>query len=234
MDIKAHELFQGIFEIAMGDRRLLATINLTPGVNVYGEQLIRVGDLEYRAWSPYRSKLAAAIMKGLKRMPLSKGMKILYLGVASGTTCSHISDIVGDEGHIWGVDFAPRPLRDLIENLAASRKNISPILGDARSPETYPPLVPCVDLIYVDVAQPDQSIILSRNAEFYLRPMGWALMAIKSRSIDVTRPPEEVYEAEIEELERRGFEIHEVVELEPYERDHAMVVASLLARSGSS
>ncbi|MEM2127477.1 MAG: fibrillarin-like rRNA/tRNA 2'-O-methyltransferase, partial [Candidatus Bathyarchaeia archaeon] len=118
MGIEIHELFQGVFEILMEDRRILATVNLTPGIDVYGEQLIRVGDVEYRAWSPFRSKLAAAILRGLKNMPISKGMKVLYLGVASGTTCSHISDIVGDEGHIWGVDFAPRPLRDLIEKLA--------------------------------------------------------------------------------------------------------------------
>ncbi|MBS7637612.1 fibrillarin-like rRNA/tRNA 2'-O-methyltransferase, partial [Candidatus Bathyarchaeota archaeon] len=167
-----------------------------------------------------------AILRGLKNMPISGGMKILYLGVASGTTCSHISDIVGDGGHIWGVDFAPRPLRDLIEKLASYRRNISPILGDARNPEAYSPLVPIVDLIYADVAQPDQSRILHRNAEFYLKPSGWALLAIKSRSIDVTRPPEEVYKAEIDELESRGFEVLEVVELDPYERDHAMVVAS--------
>ncbi len=226
MGIEIHELFQGVFEILMEDRRLLATINLTPGIDVYGEQLIRVGDVEYRAWSPFRSKLAAAILRGLKNMPISRGMKILYLGVASGTTCSHISDIVGDGGHIWGVDFAPRPLRDLIEKLASYRRNISPILGDARNPEAYSPLVPIVDLIYADVAQPDQSRILHRNAEFYLKPSGWALLAIKSRSIDVTRPPEEVYKAEIEEIESRGFEVLEVVELDPYEKDHAMVVAS--------
>ncbi|MEM3055733.1 MAG: fibrillarin-like rRNA/tRNA 2'-O-methyltransferase, partial [Candidatus Bathyarchaeia archaeon] len=170
MGIEIHELFQGVFEILMEDRRILATVNLTPGIDVYGEQLIRVGDVEYRAWSPFRSKLAAAILRGLKNMPISKGMKVLYLGVASGTTCSHISDIVGDEGHIWGVDFAPRPLRDLIEKLAPYRRNISPILGDARAPEAYPPLVPIVDLIYADVAQPDQSRILSRNAELYLKP----------------------------------------------------------------
>lgn len=225
MDIKINELFQGVFEIITEGGRTLATVNLTPGIDFYGEQLIRAGDVEYRAWNPFRSKLAAAVVKGLRNMPISRGMKVLYLGVASGTTCSHISDIVGNEGHIWGVDFAPRPLRGLIENLASSRGNISPILGDARNPEAYSPLVPIVDLIYADVAQPEQSRILSRNAEFYLKSGGWALLAIKSRSIDVTKPPEEVYVAEVGELEGGGFEVLELVELDPYERDHAMVVA---------
>ncbi len=51
------------------------------------------------------------------------------------------------------------------------------------------------------------------------------MLAVKSRSIDVSLPPERVYAGEIEVLERRGFEIAEVLRLDPYERDHAMVVA---------
>lgn len=204
---------------------MIATLNLTPGRAVYGEQLVRDGEREYRSWSPYRSKLAAAILRGIRNVPLSSGNRVLYLGVASGTTCSHISDIVGENGHVWGVDFAPRPLRDLIDNLSRYRGNISPIMGDARRPESYSALVPQVDLIYADVAQPDQAQIVTRNAEFYLKRAGWALVAIKSRSVDVTTPPRQVYEDQVKELSEGGFEVIEVVELDPYERDHAMVVA---------
>lgn len=222
------ELSMGIFDIIVDEKRFLATLNLTPGRTVYGEQLINVGDKEYRLWSPYRSKLAAAIIKGARNIPVAPGIKVLYLGVASGTTCSHISDIVEAEGHVWGVDFAPRPLRDLIDNLSRYRENISPILGDARRPESYSMLVPRVDIIYADVAQPDQARILASNADLYLKPGGWAMIAIKSRSIDVTRPPQKVYNDQIEELRERGFEVVEVLELEPYERDHAMAVARYL------
>lgn len=222
------ELSMGIFDIIVDEKRFLATLNLTPGRTVYGEQLINVGDKEYRLWSPYRSKLAAAIIKGARNIPVAPGIKVLYLGVASGTTCSHISDIVEAEGHVWGVDFAPRPLRDLIDNLSRYRENISPILGDARRPESYSMLVPRVDIIYADVAQPDQAMIVASNADLYLKPGGWAMMAIKSRSIDVTRPPQKVYNDQIEELRERGFEVVEVLELEPYERDHAMAVARYL------
>jgi len=223
--MEIRELSPGIFEIALGEKRVLATLNLTPGRTVYGEQLIRDGDREYRAWSPYRSKLAAAILKGIRNVPLSPGSRVLYLGVASGTTCSHVSDIVGPEGHVWGVDFAHRPLRDLIDNLSRYRGNISPILGDARRPESYSALVPRVDLIYADVAQPDQALIVAKNAELYLKPTCWAMMAIKARSVDVTLPPQQVYDEQVEGLRTRGFEVLEVVELKPYERDHAMAVA---------
>jgi fibrillarin-like pre-rRNA processing protein len=219
------EQFPGIFRITVESKELLATRNLTPGLTVYGEQLIRLGDEEFRSWIPFRSKLAAAIIKGLDEVPLNPGDKILYLGVASGTTCSHISDIVGEKGHIWGVDFAPRPMRDLIEKVTRHRGNVSPILGDARRPGSYATLVPKVDVVYADVAQPDQAEIVVRNAELFLKPGGWAMMAVKSRSIDVSLPPERVYAGEIEVLEGKGFEIAETLRLDPYERDHAMVVA---------
>ena len=219
------EPFPGIFRMETESGDLLATRNLTPGLTVYGEQLIRSGGEEFRSWNPFRSKLAAAVVKGLGEIPLAPGDKILYLGVASGTTCSHISDIVGSRGHVWGVDFAPRPMRDLIERVSRHRGNVSPILGDARRPGSYSTLVPKVDGIYADVAQPDQAEIVVRNAELFLKRGGWALLAVKSRSIDVTLPPERVYAREVEALKGGGFEIVETLRLDPYERDHAMVVA---------
>ncbi len=163
-------------------------------------------------------------MKGLEEVPLDIGHKVLYLGVASGTTCSHVSDIVGKKGHVWGVDFAPRPMRDLIEKVAKHRGNVSPILGDARRPVSYAALVPKVDTIYADVAQPDQAEIAVRNAELFLKHGGWVMLAVKSRSIDVALPPESVYAGEIEVLERSGFEVVEALRLDPFEKDHAMVV----------
>jgi fibrillarin-like pre-rRNA processing protein len=205
----------------------LATLNLTPGRRFYGEQLVNVEGREYRIWNPYRSKLAAGIVKGLGEMPLSRGDKVLYLGVASGTTCSHVSDIIGVGGHVWGVDFAPRPIRDLLEGLAKHRDNVSPILGDARRPGTYAVNVPRVDGVYADVAQPNQAGIVVENARVFLKSGGWAILAVKSRSIDVMKAPKKIYEAEIEKLREGGFEVVESMELDPYEKDHALVVARL-------
>ncbi|MBS7619073.1 fibrillarin-like rRNA/tRNA 2'-O-methyltransferase [Candidatus Bathyarchaeota archaeon] len=219
------ERFPRVFEIDLKDRKIIATLNLTPGATFYGEQLINIGDGEYRVWNPYRSKLAAAILKGLKNFTINYGCKVLYLGVASGTTCSHISDIVGEEGHIWGVDFAPRPLRELIENLSKIRVNVSPVFGDARHPERYSHLVPKVDVLYADLAQPDQANLVVKNAKIYLAKRGWVLVAIKSRSVDATRKPEEIYSEQAEILKKHGFSILELINLEPYEKDHAMIIA---------
>lgn len=224
-DLSPKRIFPGVYRLKGEAGKALATLNLTPGKRFYGEQLVTVDGVEYRTWNPFRSKLAAGIVKGLDEMPLSPGDKVLYLGVASGTTCSHVSDIIGVEGHVWGVDFAPRPIRDLIEGLAKHRDNVSPILGDARRPRTYALNVPKVDGIYADVAQPDQGGIVVENARVFLKSGGWVVLAVKSRSIDVTKAPRRVYEAEIEKLRVGGFDIVESLELDPFEKDHALVVA---------
>ena len=51
--------------------------------------------IEYRVWNPFRSKLGAAILSGVDNIHMPPGTKVLYLGAASGTTVSHVSDIVG-------------------------------------------------------------------------------------------------------------------------------------------
>lgn len=212
-----------VVEFEDGSARL-ATKNLVPGKKVYGERLFRQGDVEYREWNAYRSKLAGALLKGLKELPISRGSRVLYLGAGSGTTPSHVSDIVGREGIVYSVEFAPRVMREFLV-VAEDRKNIVAILGDARMPARYRHLVEMVDIIYADIAQPDQAAIVSENARFFLRDGGYLLMAVKARSIDVTMEPSEVYRMEIEVLKSNGFEILDVVHLEPFDKDHAMVYA---------
>lgn len=217
--MKPKERFEGVFSI---DKKL-ATVNLTPGKRVYGEELVKVSGKEYRIWDHYRSKPAAAIKKGLKKFPIKKGMKILYLGIASGTTASHFSDIVGKSGIIYGVDVANRVMRGLV-NVAENRGNIIPILSDARLTENYNGVIlEKVDLVYEDVASPDQIEIMVRNAQEFLKPNGVAMIAIKSQSIDVTKPPREIYKVCLKDLEKH-FEIIDKVELDPYEKAHMFVV----------
>jgi len=223
--IEEHPKWRGVYVVELDDGSLrIATKNLVPGQRVYGERLYHYQGEEYREWNAYRSKLAAALLKGLAELPVGRGDRLLYLGIASGTTASHVSDIVGWEGRIYGVEFAPRVMRDLLL-VVAERRNIYPILGDARFPEKYRHLVEGVDGLYSDVAQPEQAAIVVRNARFFLRDGGYLLLAIKARSIDVTLEPSEVYRREIETLRSGGFEIVDVVHLDPFDRDHAMIYA---------
>lgn len=225
ISIKPHEKYHSVYVVELDDGSIrLATRNLVPGHRVYGERLFRYMNIEYREWNAYRSKLAAALMNGIAEQPIREGDIILYLGVASGTTASHISDIIGLKGRIYGLDIAPRVMREFIV-VADVRKNLYPILGDARKPHEYRHVVETVNGIYADIAQPEQASIVADNADMFLRENGYLLLAIKARSIDVTKEPSEIYRREINTLRDRGFEIRDVVHLEPFDRDHAMIYA---------
>jgi fibrillarin-like pre-rRNA processing protein len=229
VNVKPHPQFSAIYQVTLEDgAQRLATRNLTPGRNVYGERLLRHEGVEYRVWDAFRSKLAAAILKNLKTVPIKPSHRVLYLGAASGTTASHISDIVGEKGYVYCVEFAPRALRELVNNVCAYRLNMSPILEDARFPEKYGMFIGGnVDDVYCDIAQPEQAKILADNADLFLKKSGWIMIAVKAQSIDVTKEPSEVYKQEIKVLKNRGFRIEEVVHLEPYDIAHAMIVAQM-------
>lgn len=226
-DVRPHDRFAGIFWTTLeGGTTKLATKNLAPSVSVYGETLVRDDGTEYRTWDAYRSKLASAILKNLRNLPIQRDATVLYLGSASGTTASHVSDIVEDSGRVYCVEFAQRSMRELIDSLCQHRSNVYPILSDARLPEKYKTMVRTVDVIYSDVAQPEQAKILADNADLFLKPKGSALIAIKSRSVDVTMEPSDVFKQEIAILRGRHFDVVQTVRLEPYEKDHALVVLS--------
>jgi fibrillarin-like pre-rRNA processing protein len=228
MKIVGHERFKGVYWVEFDDgAQKLATVNSAPGAQVYGEKLIEIEGTEYRLWDPYRSKLAAAIVRGIKDVPIAGGSKVLYLGAASGTTASHVADLVGSGGAVYCVEISSRPMRDLLL-VCGRRPNMVPMLADAAKPSSYCSLVGKVDVIYQDVAQPEQSGILFANAKAFLRGGGHAMLALKARSIDVTKEPREIFRDEMGKLERE-FEILDAKVLEPYEKDHAM----FLMRKGS-
>jgi len=201
--------------------RQILTKNLVPGYRSYTEQLVKSGKTEYRVWNPNRSKPAAAIANGLKTFPLEPGMKILYLGIASGQTASYFSDIIGPGGIIYGVEVSERTFREL-NPVAEKRGNIVPILGNARKPEDYD-WIEKVDIVFQDVATDDQSEILIRNCKVFLKPGGTAMLSLKSRSIDVTKKPDAVYKREEAKL-KKHFKTLEKIKLDPHEKDHAFFV----------
>ncbi len=214
----------GFFWIKSEGKKKLATENMITGNQVYNEKLILKKGIEYRLWNPFRSKLAAAIMNGLETFPFMNKSSVLYLGVSTGTTASHISDIVGPSGVVFGVEHASRSARDFLDRVAGNRKNIIPILQDARKPREYFAAFGKVDIVYVDIAQPDQTKIAIKNCKIYLKNEGYLFLIIKTRSIDVTELPKKIIDAEVEKL-RDAFEILQVIDLRPYDKDHAIVIA---------
>lgn len=218
----------GVF-VARGKEDALCTKNFVPGEKVYGEKLIKLKNSyenleeEFRIWNPFRSKLAAAILGGIDDIYIRPGMKILYLGAANGTTVSHISDIIGETGQIYAIEFSHRSGRDLL-SLAKKRANIIPIIEDARHPFKYRMFLSMVDLIFSDVAQPDQARIMSLNASYFLRTGGYFIITIKASCIDSTVDASLIFSKEIQKLQKENFRPSEQITLEPYERDHAIII----------
>lgn len=199
----------------------IATKNLTPGISVYGEELIQENE-EYRIWNPRRSKLAAALLNGLEKLEIPENAKVLYLGASTGTTVSHISDIVTD-GKIYTVEFSPTTAKKLVR-LARQRTNIAPILGDATKPKNYLNITEKADIVYCDVAQPTQSQLFMKNMDLIGKDNVIGILMIKARSIDVVQKPKKIFKEEEKKLRENGFKIIEKVKLEPYEKDHIAFV----------
>jgi len=219
----------GVYEGRMKGKSHFYTKNAAPGISVYGEKVLTDDDgTEYRSWDPKRSKLGALYQKRIS-IPLSPDSRILYLGAASGTTVSHVSDILADNGSgvVYAVEFSERPMRDLVM-LAEKRQNIIPIFSDASRPELYFPIVEPVDLIFQDVAQANQAEIACKNAAYFLKDGGHLILSVKARSIDVAKNPKKVFSEEIKILEKNAdvsFKILKTVDLAPFHVDHMAAIA---------
>lgn len=211
------QLFDGVFV----EGKKLYTLNSSPEVQLFDEELVVADGKEYRSWSPLRSKLAAAIVKGLPQLPISKNSRVLYLGAAHGYTPSFIADIAKD-GVVVAVDSAPRVVRDLVF-VAEKKKNILPLLSDANHPERYSSVAGPVDIVYQDIAQKNQVQILVRNCDTLLKPGGYALLALKARSVDVLQPSQKLFLEARKELEKK-FAVLDMRVLDPLQKGHAFFV----------
>jgi fibrillarin-like pre-rRNA processing protein len=207
------EIIHNVFLIEREGKEILATKSRYG--SHYGER--KIG--EFREWIPSRSKLAAMFLKG-HIVDIKPNWKVLYLGAASGTTVSHLADIV-DEGIIYAVEYSAKPFAKFLQ-LAEERRNIIPLLEDASTPWKFNGIVEKVDLIYQDIAQKSQIEIFFANADMFLKKDGEGLIMVKARSIDSTAEPEVVFERVIEELKSR-FKVIAHGSLEPFHKDHIFV-----------
>ncbi|EFA82831.1 fibrillarin [Heterostelium album PN500] len=225
--VEKHPRYEGVF-LVQGKEESFATLNSTIGESVYGEKRVSVEvgteKKEYRIWNPFRSKIAAALHRGIENIYIRPGCKVLYLGAASGTTVSHVSDVVGPEGVVYGVELSARSGRDLI-GMAKKRTNVIPIIEDARHPHKYRMLIGMVDVLFADVAQPNQAQIVSQNAAYFLKNDGHFIISIKANCIDSTAPTDVVVAKEVEKLKAEKLKPQQLLKnLDPYERHHALVV----------
>ncbi|MHA1932230.1 MAG: fibrillarin-like rRNA/tRNA 2'-O-methyltransferase [Promethearchaeota archaeon] len=223
IEIKNHPKFYNVFISGSKEKLRLYTRNRDKGYRVYGERLIQYKETEYREWDPFRSKLAALILENPTNNFLSEDLNCLYLGASSGTTISHLSDIVTN-GIIYGIEFADRSIRQLIQN-TSHRKNIIPIFNDARYPEKYAKSIfTKINLVYQDVSQPNQAEIALNNSNYYLNDNGLLILAVKSQSIDSIQKSENIYAQEKNILEKGGYEIIESINIHKYAANHIVLL----------
>jgi len=210
-----------------GGRTGVFTRNLVPGNRVYDEDLLNVRGAEYRSWDPYRSKLAGAILKGeLDPDIIKAGDKVLYLGASTGTTASHVSDIVGSQGLVVGVEMSARVGREFLEKVAKARGNVVPFISDARETEKFGEFG-TMDVVYCDIAQRDQTEIAIANAKRHLKKGGRLILIVKARSIDQLKEPKLVFKEEAQKLRDSGFAVDRVIDLRPFDKDHALISAKM-------
>ena len=222
INIRAHPKYSNVYISGLPQNPKLYSKNLVPGNKVYGERLITFKGEEYREWDPFRSKLAAMILEKPSLEFLKKDLSCLYLGASSGTTISHLSDIVYS-GVIYGVEFAERSMRQLIQNTDV-RKNIVPILGNANFPESYAKSIfTPMDLVYQDIAQPNQAQIAIENCNYYLKNNGFLILAIKSQSIDSVEKSEKIYLQEKKIIEEAGYVIIDSINIHKYAANHIIL-----------
>ena len=223
IEIRNHPKFINVYVSGSPENLKLYTKNLISGERVYGERLINYKGIEYREWDPFHSKLAALILENPITNFLNKDIRCLYLGASTGTTVSHLSDIL-DNGIIYAIEIAERSMRQLIQN-TSKRPNIIPILGDARDPPSYSnSIFTDINLIYQDVSQPNQAEIAINNANYYLNKDGLIILAIKSQSIDSVSKSEKIYKDEKNTLENRGFKVLDNVNIHKYAANHVIFV----------
>jgi fibrillarin-like pre-rRNA processing protein len=219
INIREHPKYTNIYISGPLHDPKLFTKNLDEGNKIYGEKLYTFRATEYREWIAHRSKLAAVILNQPSQDFLEENLRCLYLGAASGTTVSHLSDIIVG-GVIYAVEFAERSMRQLIQS-TSERRNVIPILADARHPEEFGnSIFSEIDFIYQDVAQPNQAEIAISNANYYLKENGYILLALKSQSIDSTVKPEKIYSQERKQLEESGYEVIESFNIHKYAANH--------------
>ncbi|MGA3021945.1 MAG: fibrillarin-like rRNA/tRNA 2'-O-methyltransferase [Thermoplasmata archaeon] len=211
-----------LFEVARAERREFWTEAVGDPPPVYGERWTEVADRRYRLFEPGRSKLAAAVVRGWAGDLPAPGERWLYLGAATGTTASHVADLVGPEGRVYAVERSVRPFARLLA-LSERWPNLRPILGDARDPLAYASLVPPVDGVYTDIAQADQLDIVLRNAELLLTGEGARLLvALKTASMGRHRSAAGHRESAEQTLAEMTT-LFPSVPLEPFHKAHFMV-----------
>ena len=216
-----------IFWITVKNKKKLATLNNADVNKIYNEKLIEIDGKQYNIWNPYTSKLAAAIVNGMEIFPILKKTQILYFDTTVDKTLNHISDIIGVNGRIFVVRDIIENSKKFLEDDSNNRTNVVSITQEKNGvPAKFAPNIETVNVVYVDIAQNNETDIAIQNCKNYLINGGFLMLVVPTRKIDAINPNRQNLE-ERQKLQS-SFEIIQQINLTDFFKEHSMIIAKYL------
>ena len=216
-----------IFWVTVRNEKKLATLSNVSTNQDYKENLVEMNGKQHSIWNPYMSKLAAAIINGMEIFPILKKTKILYLDPTSEKTIKHISDIVGINGKIFVVRNIMKNSKNFLEQIAKNRSNIFTIIPDKTNPARLTGMTEMVDVIYIDIAEHNQTEIAIQNCKNHLRIGGFLMLIVPTKNIDFANNPSKKNQEERKKLQT-SFDIIQEINLMDFFKEYSMVIAKYL------
>ena len=216
-----------IFWVTVRNEKKLATLSNVSTNQDYKENLVEMNGKQHSIWNPYMSKLAAAIINGMEIFPILKKTKILYLDPTSEKTIKHISDIVGINGKIFVVRNIMKNSKNFLEQIAKNRSNIFTIIPDKTNPARLTGMTEMVDVIYIDIAEHNQTEIAIQNCKNHLRIGGFLMLIVPTKNIDFTNNPSKKNQEERKKLQT-SFDIIQEINLTDFFKEYSIVIAKYL------
>ena len=216
-----------IFWVTVRNEKKLATLSNVSTNQDYEENLVEMNGKQYSIWNPYMSKLAAAIINGMEIFPILKKTKILYLDPTSEKTIKHISDIVGINGKIFVVRDVMKNSKNFLEQIVKNRSNIFTIIPDKTNPARLTGMTETVDVIYIDIAEHNQTEIAIQNCKNHLRIGGFLMLIVPTKNIDFANNNSKKNQEERKKLQT-SFDIIQEINLTDFFKEYSMVIAKYL------
>ena len=216
-----------IFWVTVRNEKKLATLSNVSTNQDYKENLVEMNGKQHSIWNPYMSKLAAAIINGMEIFPILKKTKILYLDPTSEKTIKHISDIVGINGKIFVVRNIMKNSKNFLEQIAKNRSNIFTIIPDKTNPARLTGMTEMVDVIYIDIAEHNQTEIAIQNCKNHLRIGGFLMLIVPTKNIDFANNTSKKNQEERKKLQT-SFDIIQEINLTDFFKEYSMVIAKYL------
>ena len=216
-----------IFWVTVRNEKKLATLSNVSTNQDYKENLVEMNGKQHSIWNPYMSKLAAAIINGMEIFPILKKTKILYLDPTSEKTIKHISDIVGINGKIFVVRNIMKNSKNFLEQIAKNRSNIFTIIPDKTNPARLTGMTEMVDVIYIDIADHNQTEIAIQNCKNHLKIGGFLMLIVPTKNIDFANNPSKKNQEERKKLQT-SFDIIQEINLTDFFKEYSMVIAKYL------